>query len=147
MTENTAQENPANVVNGKHRGIAYQYSETDAAQALELGLDIKQALIERIDQYLDETYDFGAALHGVVNVGETWRRKSWAEGAFIYLVKGSKFNVNRPPLSDLFKDGREIEYGAHIDMFTSDNKAQVWQPTQDAILADDWQVYVIPDEE
>jgi len=57
---------------------------------------------------------------------------------FIFLVPGSKFKVNRPPLLGIYPEGTEINYHAHIDMNTTTGEVVPWVASQSDILADDW---------
>ena len=81
--------------------------------------------------------DFGKAL-GVIKNGGRVTRAVWADGTFLYLVPGSSFAVNRPPLLGIYDEGTVIRYRPHIDMRASDGTCSPWQPAQDALLADDW---------
>ena len=51
--------------------------------------------------------DFGQALAVVKNGGRV-TRGTWAAGAFLYLVPGSTFQVNRAPLLGIYPAGTEI---------------------------------------
>jgi len=70
--------------------------------------------------------------HRIARVG--WNGK----GMFIFLVPGSRFKVNRPPLMGIYPEGTEIEYHAHIDMKTAQGYVVPWVPSQSDILAEDW---------
>ena len=66
-------------------------------------------------------------------------RSGWnGKGMFLFLVKGSTFKVNRPPLLGIYPEGTEINYHAHIDMKTADNKIVPWLASQTDMLAEDW---------
>jgi hypothetical protein len=68
-------------------------------------------------------------------------RRGWnGKGMFIFLVPGSTFKVNRPPLLGIYPEGTEIKYHAHIDMRTADGQIVPWLASQTDILADDWEV-------
>ena len=68
------------------------------------------------------------------------RRAGWnGKGMFVFLVPGSKFKVNRPPLLGIYPEGTEIDYHAHLDMKTADGKVVPWLASQTDILADDWE--------
>lgn len=83
--------------------------------------------------------DFGSALQHL-RMGAQVRRTGWnGKGMFIFLVAGSKFVVNRPPLLGIYPEGTEVEYHAHIDMKTADNKIVPWLASQTDVLADDWE--------
>ena len=82
--------------------------------------------------------DFSLALQAIKN-GKRVRRYFWnGKGMFIFLVKGSKFKVNRQPLLEAFEEGTEVEYQDHIDMKTSHNSIVPWIASQTDMLAEDW---------
>lgn len=82
--------------------------------------------------------NFSTALEGVKK-GERWARAGWnGKGMFIYLVAGSHFKVNRAPLNRHFSDGTDMQYHAHVDMFTAQGYAVPWVVSQADLLADDW---------
>lgn len=73
--------------------------------------------------------------------GFTVRRAGWnGKGMFIFLVEGSTFYVNRPPLLGIYAAGTEVSYHAHIDMKTADNMVVPWLCSQTDMLSDDWEV-------
>lgn len=81
---------------------------------------------------------FSEALE-LLKLGERVARAGWnGQNQFLYLVDGSKFKVNRPPLLGMYPRGTEIEYGSHIDMRTSDYKCVPWVASQTDLLAEDW---------
>lgn len=83
---------------------------------------------------------FGVALAGVKD-GQRWSRRGWnGKNMFIFLVPGSIFKVNRPPLLGIYPEGTEINYHAHIDMRTADGQIVPWLASQTDILADDWEL-------
>ncbi len=59
--------------------------------------------------------NFGEALRHLETGGRA-RLPHWDKGAFIYLVPGSIFKVNREPLLSIHGEGAEIRYRAHIDI-------------------------------
>lgn len=66
-------------------------------------------------------------------------RLNWnGPGMFIFLVAGSEFEVNRPPLNQMFMPGTKIKYQSHIDMKTAQGTIVPWVASQSDILADDW---------
>ena len=84
--------------------------------------------------------NFSKALENV-KIGMKMQREGWSsKGMFIFLVPGSIFKVNRPPLLGIYSEGTEINYHDHIDMRTADNQVVPWVASQTDILADDWQV-------
>ena len=75
----------------------------------------------------------------VLKDGGRVARQCWnGKGMFLFLVDGSKFEVNRAPLNKFYKEGTEINYNAHIDMKTADNLIVPWVASQTDILAEDW---------
>ena len=84
--------------------------------------------------------DFGEALKAL-QAGMKVQRVGWnGKGMFLFLVPGSTFKVNRPPLLGIYPEGHEINYYPHIDMKTADDKVVPWPASQTDILANDWQV-------
>jgi Protein of unknown function (DUF2829) len=81
--------------------------------------------------------DFGQALAVIKNGGRV-TRAAWGGNSFLYLVPGSTFTVNRPPLLGIYPAGTEIRYRPHVDIRAADGSCSPWQPAQDALLADDW---------
>ena len=82
--------------------------------------------------------DFSQALI-VLKTGGRIARSGWnGKGMFLFLVPGSTFQVNRPPLLGIYPEGTEINYHAHVDMKTADNKVVPWLCSQTDLLADDW---------
>mgnify|MGYP000853176404 CR=1 FL=1 len=83
--------------------------------------------------------NFGDALQALKS-GKKLYRQGWDNGAqFIFLVPGSTFKVNRPPLLGLYPEGTEIEYNGHIDIMTTNGFVQPWTPTHNDLLSGDWQ--------
>lgn len=73
--------------------------------------------------------------------GDKVARSGWnGKGMFLFLVPGSTFVVNRPPLLGIYLEGTEIDYHAHIDMKTADDKVVPWLASQTDLLAEDWEV-------
>lgn len=87
-------------------------------------------------------FNFQTALtHIRAGSGLKAARAGWnGKGMFIFLVNGSTFTVNRPPLLGIFPEGTEINYRPHIDMKTADGDIVPWVASQSDILALDWQV-------
>ena len=88
----------------------------------------------------DDDLSFGEALD-YMKVGHLAYRKGWnGKGMFIFLVNGSRFKVNRPPLNEIFEEDTEINYLPHIDMKTADGSIVPWLASQTDILAEDWEI-------
>lgn len=82
--------------------------------------------------------DFGQALSTLRSGGRVARTGWNGRGMFLYLVPGSTFTVNRPPLLGIYEEGTEINYLPHIDMRTVDGSCVPWLASQTDILATDW---------
>ena len=81
---------------------------------------------------------FGMAIEALKK-GHKVARAGWnGKGMFLFLVPGSTFKVSRAPLLGIYPEGTEINYHAHIDMKTADNKVVPWLASQTDVLADDW---------
>ncbi|MEX0827874.1 MAG: DUF2829 domain-containing protein [Haliea sp.] len=84
---------------------------------------------------------FPEALDAVVKRGKNARRTGWnGSGMFIFLVPGSNFEVNRPPLLGIYPEGTRITNQPHIDMRTADGSIAVWTASQTDMLARDWSI-------
>lgn len=83
--------------------------------------------------------DIGVAII-CLTAGDLVRRRSWEKSEFIFLVKGSKFNVSREPLISIFPEGTEINYNPHIDIKNEDGTIGMWNPSQLDLLAEDWEI-------
>jgi len=82
---------------------------------------------------------FGEALR-LLKEGKKVRRKNWnGKDMFLFLVPGSTFKVNRPPLLGIYPEGTEIQYHAHIDMKTAQGYIIPWLASQADILEEDWE--------
>jgi len=81
---------------------------------------------------------------------ECWKDENPRDPSFIYLVPGSVFPVTRKPLLGIFEEGTEIRYRSHIDAikFDENKKPVAWYYdfSQDDITAQDWCLYVSPDQ-
>jgi hypothetical protein len=84
--------------------------------------------------------DFGWALKQMRS-GARVAREGWnGKGMFVFLVPGSEFVVDRPPLLGIYPSGTEIRYHSHIDMRTADGFIVPWLASQTDMLAYDWEV-------
>lgn len=84
--------------------------------------------------------NFSEAL-SLIKEGKKVSRSGWnGKGMFVFLVPGSEFKVNRPPLLGIYPEGTEIKYHAHVDMKTADGMIVPWLISQTDLLADDWGV-------
>ncbi len=85
-----------------------------------------------------DNLSFSEALR-IIRNGGLVARKGWnGKDMFIFLVPGSTFEVNRPPLNVIFPEGTIIDYCPHIDMKTADGKIVPWLASQTDLLAEDW---------
>lgn len=83
--------------------------------------------------------DFGIALQGLKE-GKRVLRKGWnGKDMFLFLVPGSKFEVNRPPLLGIYEAGTVVNYQPHIDMKTAQGTVVPWLASQSDVLATDWE--------
>lgn len=89
---------------------------------------------------LDCLMDFSDVLFYLKEIPNArFMRRGWnGKGMFIFLVPGSSFKVNRPPLDVIYKKGTVIRYHPHIDMKTADGQIVPWLASQTDLLADDW---------
>lgn len=77
--------------------------------------------------------NFSDALN-LIKSGKRLARAGWnGKGMFVFLVHGSRFGVNRPPLL-------LINYHAHVDMKTADGLVVPWVCSQTDLLAEDWEI-------
>ena len=68
-------------------------------------------------------------------------RSGWnGKNMYLFLVNGSTFEVNRPPLLGIFPEGTEVRYNAHVDMKYADGSIGPWLCSQLDLLADDWYI-------
>lgn len=82
---------------------------------------------------------FGIALIHLKTGGRAARRGWNGKNMFVFLVPGSTFQVNRPPLLGIYREGHIINYLPHIDMKTADGSIVPWLASQTDVLAEDWQ--------
>lgn len=82
--------------------------------------------------------NFGEALQ-LLKAGKKVSRQGWnGKGMFVFLVQGSTFTVNRPPLLGIYEEGTKINYCPHIDMRTANGDIVPWLASQTDVLAEDW---------
>jgi len=85
-----------------------------------------------------EGLTFGQMLH-LLKQGARAKREGWnGPDQFIFLVPGSTFEVNRPPLLGIYPEGTEINYHAHIDIRNQQGMIVPWLASQGDLLSDDW---------
>ena len=84
--------------------------------------------------------DFSWAL-SQIKAGKKVARAGWnGKNMFVFLVPGSRFLVNRPPLLGIYPEGTEMDYHAHVDMRTATGQIVPWLVSQTDLLADDWEI-------
>ena len=89
---------------------------------------------------MNDLLNFGDAVR-LLKEGAKVARIGWnGKGMFLFLVPGSTFKVNRPPLLGIYPEGTETNYLPHIDMKTADGKIVPWLASQTDVLAEDWVV-------
>jgi hypothetical protein len=82
--------------------------------------------------------NFGEAIEALKQ-GKLVKREGWnGKGMFLFLVKGSKFKANRPPILGIYEEGTEVNYCPHIDIKTADDSIVPWLASQLDVLAEDW---------
>lgn len=82
--------------------------------------------------------NFGQAIE-VLKTGNKVTRVGWnGKEMFLFLVQGSQFKVNRPPLLGIYPEGTEINYRPHIDMKTVNGEIVPWVASQSDLLEEDW---------
>lgn len=75
----------------------------------------------------------------LVKAGKLITRKKWGK-QFIFMVNGSRFTVNRPPLLGIFPEGTEVSYKPHIDIKIPCGDISPFTPTQEDLFAEDWEI-------
>lgn len=87
------------------------------------------------------TLNFSQALHAL-KIGHRIARTRWnGKNMFLFLVQGSVFTVNRPPLNQIYEEGTLVVYQPHIDMKTAEGTIVPWLASQSDVLADDWVIH------
>jgi len=87
---------------------------------------------------MNDKMNFELALGSLKN-GSKVAREGWnGKGMFLFLVPGSVFIVNRPPLLGIYPEGTEVKYSAHIDMKTATGEIIPWLASQTDLLAEDY---------
>ncbi len=88
-----------------------------------------------------DRHDIGWAVM-VMRAGNRVRRAGWnGKGMFLFLVPGSTFQVNRPPLLGIYPEGTTVNYHAHVDMKTATGDIVPWLCSQTDLLATDWELH------
>lgn len=126
--------------NGTDEGFLVEYLDGGEPNTKEYAGYVSWSPKEQFENAYKESgnLSFGDAIV-YMKQGHKVARKGWnGKGMFLFLVQGSTFKVNRPPLLGIYPEGTEINYHAHIDMKTADNKIVPWVASQTDMLAEDW---------
>lgn len=100
--------------------------------------DVFEASYKALDS---DSLTFGDALV-LLEQGLRLSRKGWnGKGQFIFLVPGSTFTVNRPPLLGIYPEGTSINYHGHVDIKSADGTIVPWIASQTDAQAKDWGVF------
>lgn len=82
--------------------------------------------------------NFGEAITAL-KAGKKVARTGWnGKEMFLFLVSGSTFQANRPPLLGIYPEGTKINYRPHIDMRTANGEIVPWVASQSDVLEEDW---------
>lgn len=77
----------------------------------------------------------------MIKRGARMARHGWnGKAMFVFLVPGSTFAVNRPPLLGIFPSGSSVNYRPHIDLRAPDGSIGTWDPSTMDLIANDWYV-------
>lgn len=131
--------------NGEDEGYLVEYTDPETKPNTEAYAGYVSWSPKDVFEYSYRRVDaipFCLALEAVTQLGKQAARRGWnGVGMFIFLVPGSQFNVNRPPLLGIYEEGTPIQYRSHIDMKTADGSIVPWVASQTDILAEDWYIY------
>ena len=85
-----------------------------------------------------DTLPFGLVIEAL-KLGKKVSRSRWnGKVMFLYLVPGSSFNVNSPPLLGIYQEGTEIVYNPYMELVTANGSVSTWSPSGSDALAEDW---------
>lgn len=124
----------------KYKGVTFDKSRNKWMTSMEL--NGKNLFIKRFETELEAAkyYDKKAyEIHGEY-ARLNFPHENLQPRMFVFLVSGSTFKVNRPPLLGIYEDGTEINYQPHVDMKTADGTIVPWLCSQSDMLAEDWEV-------
>lgn len=89
---------------------------------------------------VSRTHSFSRALEAL-KCGAKVARHGWnGRNMFLFMVPGSQFAVNRPPLMGIYEEGTIINYNGHIDIRKADGSIEPWLASQSDMLEDDWYI-------
>lgn len=126
--------------NGTDEGYLVEYLDGGEPNTKEYAGYVSWSPKEQFENAYKESgnLSFGDAIV-YMKQGHKVARSGWnGKGMFLFLVPGSTFKVNRTPLLGIYPEGTEINYHAHIDMKTADDKVVPWLASQTDMLSDDW---------
>lgn len=128
--------------NGNDEGYLVEYLDGGTPNTPQYAGYVSWSPKEQFDKAYRATdgLNFGLAVEAL-KLGKKVARAGWnGKGMFLFLVPGSTFQVNRPPLLGIYPEGTVVNYCSHIDMKTADEKVVPWLASQTDVLADDWQI-------
>lgn len=129
---------------GGEHGYATPITEYGTAGEFEILKAVDGRTLQRNKGDTLHNLSFSAAL-GLLKGGARAARKGWnGQGMFVFLVPGSHFTVNRPPLLGIYPDGKEIDYRPHLDMKAANGEVVPWVASQSDLLSDDWHIVEEP---
>lgn len=92
--------------------------------------------MERNLKVVEGFFGWGQALEKL-NENKLVSKSAWLEnGKFMFLVPGSTFAVNRPPLNKIFPEGTIINYRPHIDYCLKDGSIEPFVASTSDLLDD-----------
>lgn len=127
---------------GTDEGFLVEYTDGGKANTKEYAGYVSWSPKEVFEKSYKSTdgLTFGLAIEAM-RKGHKVSRSGWnGKGMFLFLVPGSNFKVNRPPLLGIYSEGTPIEYQPHIDMKTAQDTVVPWLASQSDMLANDWQI-------
>lgn len=130
---------PANE-NGSDEGYLVEYKDGGEPNTKEYQGYVSWSPKEQFENAYKQSgnLSFGDAIT-YLKLGYKVARTGWnGKGMFLFLVPESTFKVNRAPLLSVYPEGTEIQYHAHIDMKTADDKVVPWLASQTDMLSNDW---------
>lgn len=132
--------------NGDDAGFLVEYTDGGKANTAEYEGYVSWSPADVFARAYHEVDDDGFGLSfgdtiKMLEVGLKVARAGWnGKDMFLFLVPGSTFTVNRPPLLGIYPEGTKIDYRPHIDMRTATGEIVPWIASQSDILSKDWVV-------
>jgi hypothetical protein len=128
--------------NGLDEGFLVEYVDGGEANTAEYAGYVSWSPKDVFENayHATDQMSFGDAIY-FMKKGEKVARRGWnGKGMFLFLVPGSTFAVNRPPLLGIYEEGTIINYSPHVDMKTADGSIIPWLCSQSDMLAHDWMI-------